>query len=72
VKSVENYTRPNTGHLIIRGFMNRVQGGYELTRESSMDDSIVIKLATKNELLKNEVVSAISRALTPYRCVMED
>lgn len=71
VKSVENYSRPSTGHLIIRGFMNRVPGGYELTESSMVTDRIVIELVVKNELLTTEIVRAISKALTPYRGIIE-
>lgn len=60
------------GHLVERGFLNHVVGGYELAASSMEGDKIMIDLPIGNEFLLGEVSAAISRALTPFKGVVTD
>lgn len=60
------------GHLVERGFLEQVAGGYELSDSSKRANQIVIDIAIGNEFLLGEVSAAISRALTPFKGVVTD
>ena len=58
------------GHLVVRGFLDHVAGGYELSGPSERDDQITIELSVENEFLIGEVSAAISQILTPFKGVV--
>lgn len=59
------------GHLVERGFLKQVVGGYALTDTSKESNLIVIKITPDNAYLLDEVSNAIDEVMTRFKGVTE-
>ena len=63
--SVDRYVH-EPGYLVLRGYLKRVIGGWELTEGSKSTREIIITVTPDNDRMVEEVETTISEALSIY------
>ena len=61
----------SNGHLVERGFLEHVIGGYELTDASKKSSMIVVKITPGNEFVLGELFAAIGRTCAQFPGITE-
>jgi len=68
--SFENYMGPK-GYLAMRGYLNRVKGGWELSESSKANGMIMIKIQPGNKYMIGEITKSVGDAIKKYGKVVE-